>query len=129
MRLNCDQLRERERCHRAAREKLAATQALRRVWVGAAGHACRLEIGIALAEVFYTSNPWTNVQYIADRLCGAYSTDTIRRRLEEMVDANCTEVIEVGGRKLYRACLDAAEGTIAVIMGNSAAPSTARRAA
>jgi hypothetical protein len=116
MRLSADQLRERERNHRAARDKLLATQALRRVWVRAGGHACSLEIGMALSEVFYTANPWTNPQYVCERLGHAYSADTIRRRLEEMVDTGRAEVIEVGGRKLYRACLDAAERTMDVIL-------------
>lgn len=94
-----------------ARTAATTQMALRRIWVNN-GAATGVEIGVMLTEVFYTANPWVTAQYLAGRLGGAYSDDTIRRRLEEMVDDGRVEVVEAGGRKLYRARENEAQATV-----------------
>lgn len=98
-----------------ARETVTAMLALRRLWTATTGHASGAEVGVILTEVYFTSNPWVTAQYVTGRLAGAYSDDTIRRRLEELVDRSSVEVVEAGGRKLYRACSGSALATVAIL--------------
>lgn len=103
---------ERKRNQLLARSAASTAMRLRRVWTPNGGNANGIEVGLILTEVFYTANPWASANYVAERLGFAYSTDTIRRRLEQMVYEERVEVVEVGGRKLYRACPSAAQATI-----------------
>lgn len=81
------------------------------VWMdkssSAAGH---VYIGVILTEAYYSRHPWMSVQAIFKEL-GIYSTDTIRRRLEEMVDYGVVEFTEIDTKKVYRAVPKAAEAT------------------
>jgi len=111
---------ERKRNQLIARTAATITIALRRVWAPQGGNASGVEVGVILTEVFYTANPWVTAQYVTDRLAGVYSTDTVRRRLEEMVDAQTVELIETGGRKLYRAGPGAAGATVEAFLDGCA---------
>lgn len=104
-----------KRRHLIARTAATATSALRRIWVTRGGLVSAVEVGLILTEVYFSPNPWVSAQYVTDRLHGVYSSDTIRRRLEDMVDQGSVEVIELGGRKLYRSREQAAEATIEVV--------------
>lgn len=98
-----------------ARTAAQAALALRRIWVTRGGLVSGVEVGLVLTEVHFTPNPWVSAQYVTDRLTGIYSPDTVRRRLEDMVDHGSVEVVEHGGRKLYRSREQAAEATIGVV--------------
>lgn len=106
---------ESKRYQLIARTAATAAQNIRRIWSFREGVASGSEVGLILTEVYFTANPWVTAQYVTDRLAGAYSSDTIRRRLEDLVDAGSVEVIENGGRKLYRSAKGSAEETIAVL--------------
>lgn len=82
------------------------------IWFKNAKATAIVPIGIVLTELSYTRNPWASVQYLAKRIPLA-SADTIRRRLEELVDDGLVESIEVDAKKLYRATPEAAEATMA----------------
>jgi hypothetical protein len=106
---------ERKHNQLLARAAVTVSSALRRVWVPDGGQTASSEIGLVLTEVFYTANPWVTVGYVTERLGGIYSDDTTRRRLEELVDTEKVEVVEAGGRKLYRACPAAAKAVMQVL--------------
>lgn len=106
---------ETERYKLIARTATKAAQSLRRIWAIRGGLISGGEIGLVLTEVYYSSNPWVTAQFVTERLAGAYSYDTIRRRLEDLVDISRAEVVEMGGRKLFRASADAAGATIRVL--------------
>lgn len=106
--------------HKLARNYLTAVGRLVDIWMdkdsSAAGHTY---IGTILTEAFYSSNPWVSPQYIFSRM-GVYSVDTIRRRLEEMVDYGVVEVAEIDTKKVYRALPGAAETTVAALQSITA---------
>lgn len=95
-----------------ARDYLSVILSLVDIWMdkGSSG-AGHVYIGTILTEAFYTTNPWVSPQYIFNRL-KVYSIDTIRRRLEEMVDYGVVDVVEIDTKKVYRARPGPAEATI-----------------
>lgn len=101
-----------------ARAAATRAQALRRIWVRDGGNSLAADIGLVATEAFYSANPWLNATYVVERLSGAYSLDTIRRRLEQMADRNTLDVYVVGGRKLYKARQESVEATIRALGGD-----------
>lgn len=100
--------------HKIARSFLQTVTNLVDIWMDkSSSTAAHTYIGVILTEAFYTPNPWVSAQYIMSRM-GRYSIDTIRRRLEEMVDHGVAEVTEIDTKKVYRATPEAAEATVKV---------------
>jgi hypothetical protein len=95
---------------RLARNARILVGSIRRLW----GGATEAGIGLVLTEVYYSNNPWVTVSFITSQLTRA-SDDTVRRRLEELIDAGLAEFIEPDGRKLYKATEKAADGTTILI--------------
>lgn len=71
-------------------------------------------IGMILLEVHHTRNPWVTVRYVQGRLISS-SVDTVRRRLEVLVDRGLAEFIENDGRRIYRVTDKAAEASMRCI--------------
>ena len=105
------------RSRQIARAYARVTSRLVDIWMdktsSAAGH---VYIGIILTEAFFSPNPWVSPQFIYSQM-GIYSVDTIRRRLEEMVDYGAVEVMEIDTKKVYRAVPTAANASIEAYNG------------
>lgn len=103
------------RAERMAHKTAELVASIYAIWMpdmGSAGGT--VPIGCILTEAFYSANQWVSASYVQGRF-PAVSEDTVRRRLERMVDAGKAEVMEVGGRKAYRANRACAERTFSLL--------------